>query len=198
VLERAFFDHFAPGGSAHFDATLFHYLLVRLGKVNSRVAIPYALDFLETRPEETGNILEYLAAVGLEPQEQSRVLAFVGSDEAIYDYQIYQVVRWFYEERVSNDRLQQLCRSWVGDQNRDQALRSYAFAYLREFGTAADWAQIEESYGEAVTDIERADRVAAVERLERGRRNGFYARVERHGRLVTRAVAVSKARTAAV
>ena len=198
VLERAFFDHFAPGGSAHFNATLFHYLLVRLGKVNSRVAVPYALDLVETRPEETGNILGYLAAVGVEPQEQSHLLAYAGSEEAIYDYQIYQLVRWFYEQRASNDQLLQLCRSWVVDQNRDQSLRSYAFAYLREFGTAADWAQIEESYGEAVTDIERADRVAAVERLERGRRNGFYARVEGHGRLVARAVTVSKGRTAGV
>lgn len=197
VLERAFFDYFAPGGLASFDATLFHYLLVRLGKVNSRVAVPYVLDLLETRPEETGNILGYLTSVGLGQLEQSRVLHFVSSEEAIFDYQIYQVVRWFCEQRVSNTELVQLCRGWVADQNRDQALRSYAFAYLREFGTPADWAQIEESYGEAVTDIDRADRIAAVERLERGRRNGFYARVEGHGRLAARAVAVSKARTAA-
>jgi len=198
VLERAFSDHFAPGGFVPFDTTLFHYLLVRLGKVNSRAAVPYALDLLETRPEETGSVLAYFAAVALEAQEQNRLLTFVGSEEAIFDYQIYQVVRWFFEQQVSNDRLLQLCRGWVVDQNRDQALRSYAFAYIRGFGTPADWAQIEESYGEAATDIDRADRVAAVERLERGRRNAFYARVEGHGRLVARAVVVSKTRTPAV
>ncbi|MFZ2494078.1 MAG: reverse transcriptase domain-containing protein [Thermoanaerobaculia bacterium] len=198
VLERAFFDHFAHGGSAAFDPTLFHYLLVRLGKVNSRVAVPYALDLLGTRPEETGNILGYLTAVGLEPHEQARVLGYVGSEEAIFDYQVYQVLRWFWEQRVSNTTLLNFCRAWVADQNRDQALRSYAFAYLRDFGTPTDWAQIEESYGEAATDIDRADRIAAVERLERGRRNAFYARVEGHGRLAGRAVAVSKGRTAAV
>lgn len=197
VLERAFSEHYLHGSSGRFDATLFHYLLVRLGKVGSRLAVPYAIDLLETRPEETGSILAYFGAVGLEPAEQLRVLNFIGSDEAIYDYQIYQIVQWFYEQGVGHERLLQLSRSWVADQNREQSLRSYAFAYLRSFGTSADWAQIEESYGDATTEIERADRVAAVERLERGRRNAFYARVEGHGRLVARSVAVSKARTGA-
>lgn len=197
VLERAFSEHFSAGSDTPFDATLFHYLLVRLGKVGSRLAVPYCLGLLETRPEETGSVLDYLSAIGLTDDEQTIVTTYVASGEAIYDYQIYQILQWFYDQRVANDRLVQLCRTWNADHNRDQWLRSYAFAYLRMFGTAADWAQIEESYGDAMTELERADRVAAVERLERGRRNAFYARVSGHGRLVARAVDVAKVRTAA-
>jgi len=197
VLERAFHEHFSFGSDVPFDPTLFHYLLVRLAKVRSRVAVTYSLDVLATRPEETGQILDYFAAVGLESDAQAIVTEYLGSDEAIYDYQSYQILRWFHNERVSNDEMLQLCRRWAADRNRDPWLRSYAFAYLRSFGSAADWAQIEESYGEAMTELERADRVAAVERLERGRRNTFYARVGGHGKLVSRAVAVAKARTPA-
>ncbi len=198
VLERAFSEYFAHGADTPFDSTLFHYLLVRLGKVGSRIAVAYSLGLIETRPEETGNILVYFASVGLTPDEQAVVLRFLDSEEAIYDHQTYQILRWFYEEGVANDQMLRLCRAWVTDQNREQSLRSYAFAYLRVFGAVFDWAQIEESYGEATTEIERADRVAAVERLERGRRNAFYARVAGHGKLVARAIVVSKARTSTV
>jgi hypothetical protein len=197
VLERAFHEYFSFGSDVPFDPTLFHYLLVRLGKVGSRAAVTYCLDVLTTRPEETGQIFVYFAAVRLERDDQTIVAEYLGSDEAIYDYQSYQILRWFHKEQVSNGELLQLCRRWIADRNRDPWLRSYAFAYLRTFGSAPDWAQIEESYGEAMTELERADRVAAVERLERGRRNTFYARVAGHGKLVSRAVVVAKTRTSA-
>jgi hypothetical protein len=79
--------------------------------------------------------------------------------------------------------------------NRDPWLRSYALAYVGGFGSTTELTDFEESYSEAETELERADRVAAVRRMERSRRNAFYARVAGHGRLVSRAVAVAKERT---
>ena len=192
VLERAFHENFSHGSDTTFDSTLLHYLLVRLGKVRSNVAVHYCLDILETRPEETSDVLRYFSSVGLSELEKLVLAEYVGSDQAIYDYQIYQIVRWFYEEQLESGELIRLCRQWTNDQNRDQSIRSYAFAYLHSFGSPSDWAQIEESYGTAMTELERADRAAAVEKLERGRRNAFYARIAGHGDLVARAIRVAK------
>jgi Reverse transcriptase (RNA-dependent DNA polymerase) len=195
ILERAFSEYFAEATGRKFDSTLYHYLLVRLGKVGSREAILYSLGLLRNRPEETEDILAYFSQVGLEPGELSELIAFAGSDEAIYDYQLYQILKWLYDLRIIETDVIKLCRSWISDHNRDASLRSYALAYVGAFGPPTELTDFEESYSEADTELERADRVAAVSRMERGRRNTFYARVAGHGKLLARAVVVAKERT---
>ena len=109
------------------------------------------------------------------------------SDDAIYDYQLYQIIRWFYKDDIEDDDVLQLVRKWVADRNRSFWLRSYALTYLGRFGDDADLEGIEQGYGEVASDIERADRIAALSRMEKSRRNGFYARVLRDGHYVERA-----------
>jgi hypothetical protein len=133
--------------------------------------------------------------VGLEARELQQLIAFAGSDEAIYDYQLYQILKWFYDLGINEKSVINLCRKWISDHNRDPWLRSYALAYVGAFGSTTELTDFEESYSEAETELERADRVAAVRQMERSRRNAFYARVAGHGRLVSRAVAVAKERT---
>lgn len=196
ILERAFADYFVEPSGRRFDSTLYHYLLVRLGKVGSREAISFSLSLLGTRPEETNSILAYFSQVVLEPREVQELIAFAGSDEAIYDYQLYQILKWFYDLGINENNVIKLCREWISDHNRDPWLRSYALAYVGAFGSTTELTDFEESYSEAETELERADRVAAVRRMERSRRNAFYARVAGHGKLVSRAVAVAKERAA--
>lgn len=54
---------------------------------------------------------------------------------------------------------------------------------------AADLEKIENDYSSARTDLERAEFVVALEKLEIGRRNAFYNRIKSDGELVRRAVA---------
>jgi hypothetical protein len=192
VLERAFVEHFDEPSGPSFDSTLYHYLLARLGNVHSRQAVTYSLGVLRTRPEETEKILEYLSHVDLQSAELDEITSFVESDDAIYDYQLYQIVKWFYERQINDVRMLAFCRDCANDRNRDPSLRSFTFAYLGEFGSPTELTYCEETYAAAQTELERADRVAAVSRMERGRRNSFYARVGGHGKLVLRAVVVAK------
>jgi len=60
VIERAFHEYFSEGSERDFDKTLFHYLLTRLARAKSRIAVVYCLELLSKRPEETGSILRYL------------------------------------------------------------------------------------------------------------------------------------------
>jgi hypothetical protein len=128
VLERAFTEHFGVG-SEDFNPTLFHYLLVRLGKAGSRIAVAYCIQTLWARPEETGQILNYFSQIQREPSEVRSVIEYMASDDAIYDYQLYQLPRWFYTRPLNDDQLLQLSRQWSSDRNRDYWLRSYAIAY---------------------------------------------------------------------
>ncbi len=192
TLERAFTEHFGAGSDEKFDATLFHYLLVRLGKAGSRVAINYCLQMLATGPQETAYMLRYFTDVTLTADERQMLVHYMQSDDAIYDYQLYQIIRWFYKDDIEDDDVLQLVRKWVADRNRSFWLRSYALTYLGRFGDDADLEGIEQGYGEVASDIERADRIAALSRMEKSRRNGFYARVLRDGHYVERAVQIVK------
>lgn len=194
VLERAFEDYFGVGAGVPFDTSLFHYLLVRLGKVDSRIAVSYCLDTLRGRPEETEYVLRYFADIRLEDEELDNIAEYLGTPDAIYDYQLFQVVRWFLTEEIKHDSALGLARTWARDRNRDPWLRSYSIAYLGRYGDTEDLDDIEQAYAESTNDIERADRVAALKRMERSRRNAFYARTTGDGTLVERAVDVVKGR----
>jgi hypothetical protein len=194
VLERAFEEYFGVGASVPFDTSLFHFLLVRLGKVHSRIAIPYCLDALRGRPEETEHVLRYFADIVLETEELDSLAEYLGTDDAIYDYQLFQILRWFLSQNIRHDHVLAHARAWARDRNRDPWLRSYAFAYLGSYGDTEDLDEIEQAYGESTNDIERADRIAALRRMERSRRNAFYGRTAGDGVLTERAVRIAKAR----
>jgi hypothetical protein len=191
VLERAFSDHFLAVGQK-FDKTLLHYLLTRLGKAKSRVAVRYCLSLLSERPEETSAALRYFSDVDLSPRNSQSVLRYMASEEAIYDYQLYEIVRWFWEEQNLPSDLLSLCRKWAFDRNRQPWLRSYCVAVLGKAGDESDRDLVETQYSSATTDVEKAECVAALATAETGRRNAFYGRVRKDGDLVARAISLVK------
>jgi hypothetical protein len=180
VLERAFAEHFGDA-NAKFDQTLFHYLLNRLSKTNSRIAVEYCISNLPNRPEETAHILWYLQSQNVTLQEYERIFGFAGSAGAIYDYQLYEIVRWAFYRSHFPDTLVSLCRMWATDKNRQPWLRSYCLAVLGKAGDQSDLEMIERAYATVTTGIEKADIIAAVDRMENNRRNRFYGRVRTDG-----------------
>jgi hypothetical protein len=196
VLERTFIEQFVENQDGRFEKTLFRYLLNKLAAIASLVAVDYAVDALRQHPEETAYILRYLGAVGIAGHQYDKLVSYMESPEAIYDYQLYQVIRWHFDTKRVDDRVLELARRAVADRNRPQWLRSTAAAYLGHFGRDADLEFMEESYAQATSDVERADCLAALARLERSRRNALYQRVKGDGVLVDRSIVwVSVSRT---
>jgi hypothetical protein len=189
VLERAFHENFSSGTSQRFDKTLFHYLLTRLGKTKSRIAVPIGIDLLCNRPEESKAILRYFEQIELRPAERMRIVKYAGSPDAIYDYQLYLIVRFFFEQSKATRRLVGLCRRWAFDRNKEPWLRAYATALLGRHGDKSDLEKLELSYGSASTELERAEIVSALSKLETGRRNALYGRAKTDGQLIRRAIA---------
>jgi hypothetical protein len=192
VLEKTFKEYFGEADPALFDKTLFHYLLNRLAKADSKIAVSYCLAALRERPEETSYVLKYLGRVDLQKSELGAVTKFLVSPSAIYDYQSYRVLKWLFDCAVRSERVLGFCRRVVQDQNRDTWLRSYALAYLGKFGQIADLHLIESLYSRYLSDFERAGCVMAMSRTEVGKRNAFYASIQGDGALIARSVALAK------
>ena len=188
VLERAFVDFFIDRTDGVFEKTLFRYLVNQLARVHSNVAVDYAVDALRYHPEETSHILRYLGAAHLETGQYEKLLSYIESPEALYDYQVYQVVGWHLEKKWRHERILALSRAAVADRNRPQWLRSTGAAYLGELGTDGDLDFLEESYAAARSDVERADCLAGLARLERSRRNSLFGRAGGAGVLADRAI----------
>lgn len=193
VLERAFRKYFKVPARKKFEQTLFHYLLTRLGHTKSRVAVGYCLSLLSKRPEETEQILKYLNAIDTTPKDLSMILDYAGSIEAMYDYQLYQIVRWFFNRQEFPQQLIHLCRKWAFDKNREPCLRTYSLALLGIAGDHSDLEVIEINYVSVTTGIEKAEVISALARTEINRRNSFFGRVQADGILVHRAIERVKA-----
>jgi hypothetical protein len=187
VLEQAFQDNFGSTVE-RFNKTLLHFLLTRLAKAKSKIAVSYAIELIQQRPEETETALRYLLEVGVGEVEDDRILDYISSAEAIYDYQTFQIVSWFATRRSISPRLLHLCRAWSADKNRDPWLRMATRSVLGQEGDQSDLEAIEGSYDTILGDLERADVVEALARMETGRRNSFFGRVSSDGDLVGRAV----------
>jgi hypothetical protein len=192
VLEEAFREHFDTATDLAFDATLFHFLLNRLGPAKSQVGVDYCLHVLQERPEESEYVLRYFSEVGIGEAARDTVLRYASSSEAVYDYQLYQIGKRFYDTGDTTDGLLDLCRRWAFDRNRAPWLRSYALFLLGRFGTPADLERLEASYSDASTDIERAELIAAIARMPAVRRNSFYSSVHADGPLVERAIRITR------
>ena len=192
VLERTFKEYFAASNPAPFNKTLFHYLLNRIGKAKSRVAVNYCLDALRERAEETAYILKYFSVIGPSKPDIKSIVEYLTSPIAIYDYQCYQILKWLFEEKLKNERMLKYCRRIGKDLGRDLWLRSWAIAYLGSYGDIADLTSIESIYAACSSDFEKADCVMALSLMESGRRNSFYSSVNGDGPLVNRAIKMVK------
>lgn len=188
IYERTFRDTIATAATEEFNKTLFHYLLHRLRLCGSRVAVDYCLGLLVDRPEETQEILDYLQGVDCSAEEENVIMDVMASVEAIYDYQLYEMVRWFVERGRFPERLLALCRGYVQDRNRSTWLRSYALVVLGRAGGRPDLELIEGTYGSANTETERAEIVTALARMELGHRNRIYNSLAGDGELVRVAI----------
>ena len=186
VLERAFRDHFM-GATEDFDKTLFHFLLTRLGAVSSECARDYCIGLLGPKPDETGYILKYLGTTVLTENDQHRIISYLNSPDAIYEYQIFQILRHFYQQDLHHGEIMQACRRILLDGELAPWVKQYAIALLGKGGSPADLEQIEALYPETTDPLQRANLICSSYQMERSRRNTFLGRVRSDGWLEDKA-----------
>ncbi|MEZ4414853.1 MAG: RNA-directed DNA polymerase [Gemmatimonadota bacterium] len=187
VLHEAFDTHFVvdPG---NFNKTLLRFLLRRLGSAGDPYALDTVIPYLATHPEETEAVLRYAEAVGATERVEVHYVAMDQDARAPYPYQTFQLLRW--RLAVSAAPTEHFLR-WVRIKAFEPvslwAVRSAARAILGRWGSPADLERLQAAYAGAASDLEHAELVCCLERMEVGRRNAFLGHVGGDGELTSRA-----------
>jgi hypothetical protein len=171
-----------------FNATLFRFLINRLGKQRDSFASEHCVGQLEPHPEETEPILRYLGSVGPGEDVERQIIELMRSRRMVYQYQLYQIIEWFYERPVSPaEALVDTARVIAFDQSAPRYLRTVCRALLGKYGVSADLERMALLYDETTDPSERVEIICSIRRLEHGRRNALLARFERDGEINRRA-----------
>lgn len=178
IIREAYQNHFVDNYSAeNFNKSLFHFLINRLGRVGDSYATNHCFDFLYHQPQETRDVLEYIARSTPICDWDDRLADFLDSPFAIYHYQCYQILEWRYrDDTVLRDRILAHCRKFAFDNNYPIYLRSIARALLGRQGNLADLERFMQIYPQTNSPLEQSELLCCLERLEQNRRNGFASR----------------------
>jgi hypothetical protein len=184
----------AADDNPKFDKTLFHFLLGRMGKAQIEFASQHCLTLLGTHPEETRAICGYLERIGRISASDDAIVTFLESPDAIYPYQIYQIIEWrLKDHNPPADGFLRIVRDMAFDDSQPYYLRSVCRKFLGEFGTSADVERLEHLYSNARDELEQCELLCCLMRMEKRRRNSFLGRYEQDSPLHRRTVAFIKA-----
>jgi hypothetical protein len=174
---------------APFNKSLFRFLLNRLAKQADYFAGDHSFGLIESRPEETAAILKYLIAVYPMENIEGAMTGLLRSGKIVYHYQLYQILRWFYEYSSGpSEDLIDFFRGACFDLRLPRYVRTICRAFLGKHGTNADIERIAASYDHTTDPSERVEIICSIKGLEKGRRNAILARVETDGEMNRRAV----------
>ncbi len=161
----------------------------RLGSSKDDYALEYCLKLLEIHPEETKTILRYIKSLEAISKTEKSILDFIKSDNSVYPYQVYEILRWFSEYSTEpTENLISIARKIVFDRSQPQYLKSVSRKLIGDFGTSADLERLEILYTEIDNEKEKSEIICCLKNMERTRRNGFLARARNDGELIRRAV----------
>lgn len=177
VLECAWVEHVNPETVQTVSKTLLRYLLNRLGRVRSEVAMELLPQIIAERPEELEICLRYLGRAGRDSHTVERLPDLIDYDGYTYDRSLFGILKWAWSERICTPRLLELARDTAADQNRSSWTRAYAWAFLAREGSGGDLDLLLDLYSGTSDVIEHSELVCCTARMEISRRNAFLSRV---------------------
>jgi hypothetical protein len=186
---REAYDTYLVKSTGRFEKSLFRYLIRRLGKARDPFALEHCMSLIEPHPEEMESVLAYIAAVAAIEVTEARILAFLRSDDAVYDYQTFQFLQWrAAQAEPASQSLLEFVRGVASAPSTARYVHSAARALLGRHGTDADGDDLMRAYGAATSDLECAEIVCSIARVEKGKRNAFLGRIKDDGFLTSAAV----------
>ena len=192
VLEEAYRAHVQ--NCEFFDKTAFRFLLNRLGSAGSEFAWRHAMDQFVDRPEETGAALEYARRLDRVADAESALVAFLQSEDCVYDYQVYQALSWRMSiEGAPSEEFMGFVRRVVFGGQAPWYVRAVAMAIIGKCGSPADLERLISTYGDAGSEDQRVGIIAASTRFERGRRNAFLGHASGDGEMCAGAARLVRA-----
>ncbi len=130
---------------------------------------------------------KYFEKIGLLDSEHDRIVEFLNSEFALYDYQNYLILKFYFELGLPYPGIVTKCRAYIRDLTKPHWLRAYAAAVVSATREAADMEFFEAQYPTCRDDVERATCICCTAGMEVRRRNEFLGRARRDGNLEERA-----------
>jgi hypothetical protein len=186
VIHQAWLN-FISGKLGEFDKTLFHFLMKR---IIGSMGKDFVIDTILERPEETQECLNYLRRIRslLNQGDINHIASILNHPACLYDYQRYQILKWFYDNEIQNDQVLSYCRRQIQSSSADLLCRSYSYAYIGFFAEAHDYEILQAAYIKTSNWLERATIVCAMYRAPVSIRRHFYGRVKGEDVIVDRAI----------
>jgi len=179
VIEETFRANFLESSQDSFDKTLFHFLLNRLAKANSTFAVDFCLSNLEKHPEETEQILKYFRLTYQIETVIEPVVDFIVSDLATYSYQNYQLIKWINENLSKlDDAIVGKIRNFGNSAPKEFYLQTEINRFLGKFGNIADLEKLEANFINCTTDLQKAETIINLQKMEISKRNSFFSKVK--------------------
>lgn len=183
VLRGAFDAFIQNEADDGFDKSVFHFLLNRLAKAGDKHAIRYLAAKLITHPQETSFILRYVRQVDAETEFEPALIAFLRSAQgSVYDAQRLIVLAWWSQGTPSIEAAE-LARGVAFSADAARITRAAARAVLAAHAELADLERLQEDYDRSGDELERAQILCCLRRLEKSRRRAFVARAKADGPL---------------
>jgi len=194
IIKRTFEYFFINSEQAHFDKTLFRFLIKRLSNATDTFGVEYCKALFERHPEETATLLKYFKQVDVLSEAFEAIEKFLLSSEAIYHYQNYQIIEWLdlVEGVDPSENLLTLIRKWAFDNAKPYYLRSISRKYLQKFANVSDLEMFEKLCKETSHIVEQAEMICVMQKMEKNRRNSTYARMEKKNILNKSAIKYAK------
>ncbi|NJK28908.1 MAG: hypothetical protein HC940_01550 [Acaryochloris sp. SU_5_25] len=174
----------------NFDKSTFRFLLKRLGSVKDKFALEYCKNIFVTQPQETEKILEYFKSIDGYALIEDTLIAFLSSENCIYNYQNYQIIEWICNLSVQpSNKLLYLVRQFLWGQSiRPLYLRSVCWHFIDRYGSKYDLERAKNSYPGASDQLEQCDMICAMRRLHKLRKDDFFRRIDTQSDMHSRAI----------
>ncbi len=186
---RDSFDRFFVHEEQPFNKTLFHFLLGRLGNARDSSVLTHVLAYLRSHPEETEFVLKYIDSVGEQDAVEENIVDSLNALDSVYYYQHYQVISWRTQRDSSPiEGFITLVRSLLFETQIPQYLRLTCMEFLAKFGSVADIDRIGGRFEDSTSELDRAEVICAIRRMEVGRRNTILGRFPADNGYTARAV----------
>ena len=189
VLEETFRSYFLENSLTSFDKSLFHYLLNRLAYAKSDFALDYCLGIFDKHPEETDAILKYITKLEQQADCLNYIVEFLNSSLATYTYQNYLFLKWINEsfDKLDDTVLKEI-RKFAKSHIEEKYLQSELNRLFGKFGNIADIENIFSNYSNCESELDRAETIMNIRRMESSKRNQFFSTVKDEGELIEIAI----------
>jgi hypothetical protein len=181
LLHRAYTEYVVE--AERFHPTMFKFLLGKMARRGDEYAVSHAGGVLGTRPELTYAVLTYLQRLGKPWRFEKIVARALRADTgAIYPYQRYLLLDWLRRNIETLDAgTLQIARTMAFNTRSPRFLQASARLLLGNAGGQADLERLVKLYQASTDELERAQALCCLERLEKGRRNSLAGRARREG-----------------